>query len=277
MTTHSPTPEDPHSPSSSTDAKKRGRKPRKPSKPSKKQKVGQAIIKIPRACKKNIEKFFYGLRDNPEKLERYLVDWGLDIKPRSEHGELNRWRFAFCTVHTPWLRSCEQYQDIQHSFGNINKDTLEKKLSLSAGGMFKIKAQGIDNLHNLWSSTRELFDSDGLSSRAEWRSWRNKLTRKLDKLGMAKTSFAIEMLQPLKAKVICIDRHMFKAFGWENVDISSTNKQYEYYEDYWLDLSAEYGVPPVISRNIFWDNIQNEPTSMYWGNYLKDYVYTARN
>ena len=277
MTTHSHTPEGPHSPNSSTDAKRRDRKPRKLSKSSKKRKTGQAITKIPRACKKRIETFFHKLRDNPEKLERYLVDWGLDIKPRSEHGILNRWRFAFCTVHTPWLRSCEQYQDIQHAYENIDIDSLERKLSLSAGGMYAIKAEGIDNLHNLWRSTRELFDLDELSSRTEWRAQRNKLTQKLDKLGMAKTSFALEMLEPLKAKVICIARPMFNAFGWENVDISSTNKQYEYYEDYWLDLSAEYGVPPVITRNLFWDVIQQKQSSMYWGEYLKDYVYTARN
>jgi thermostable 8-oxoguanine DNA glycosylase len=139
--------------------------------------------------------------------------------------------------------------------------------------MFNIKAEGIDNLHDLWRNRSELFDIDELSSRSEWRQHRNKLVNKLNKLGMAKTSFALEMLHPLTAKTICIDRHMFKAFGWENVDVSSTKKQYEYFEDYWLDLSEEYKISPAISRNLFWDIIQQEPSSMYWGEYLQDYAY----
>lgn len=189
-------------------------------------------------------------------------------------GRLNRWRFAFCTVHTPWLRSCEQYLDIALQYTTIPQDQLETRLAKSKGGMYTIKAEGIANLHKLWD-TSNIFDIDGLSSRDEWRKARNRLTKQLIKLGPAKTSFAIEMLQPDKAKVICIDRHMFKAFGWTNVDRSASQKQYEYYENYWLDLCDYYKVEPAISRNLYWDIIQQKPSSMYWGNYLKDYVYTA--
>lgn len=188
-------------------------------------------------------------------------------------GRLNRWRFAFCTVHTPWLYSCLQYQDIQHQYDSIDIKSLIDRLSWSSGGMYKIKGEGIDNLHNLWNTNPELFELDGLSSRAEWQKARNKLSRKLTKLGLAKTSFALEMLKPLDAKVICIDRHMFKTFGWENVDKSASKEQYEYFENYWLDLCEEHKVEPAVSRNYYWDIIQQQPNSMYWGNYLKDYDY----
>lgn len=274
--THSHTHQDQTSLNLSMDAKKQDPKQVKPSQNSKKHTIGRGIIQVPRHCKKRIEKFFHSLSDDPDKLLDYYNDWDKQIKPQSEQGRLNRWRFAFCTVHTPWLYSCLQYQDIEHMYEWTDYESLETNLSKSSGGMYKIKAEGIDNLHKLWSQT-ELFDLQALSSRSDWRKRRNKLTKKLTKLGLAKTSFAIEMLEPIKCQVICIDRHMFKAFGWENVDDSSTHKQYEYFEDYWLDLSEEYKVPPAISRNLFWDIIQEKPNSMYWGEYLKEYVYTTRN
>ena len=239
---------------------------------SKKKRVGPVITTVPRRCRKNIELFFHSLKNKQDKLEQYRKDWGDKIKPKSDLGKLNRWRFAFCTVHTPWLYSCLQYLDVR----NLYESTLEgfiEKLSYSSGGMYKIKGEGIYNLQNLWQNSPELFSLSELSSREEWQTARNRLARKLNKLGLAKTSFAIEMLQPLKAKVICIDRHMFKTFGWENVDKSASHKQYEYFENYWLDLCEEHNVEPAISRNYYWDIIQQQPSSMYWGEYLKDYDY----
>lgn len=129
--------------------------------------------------------------------------------------------------------------------------------------MWDIKANGIAKLHDYWNDAPEMFDTQ-----PNWQKYRNELANKLPKLGLAKTSFAIEMLHPMDAQVICIDRHMFKAFGWENVDLACSDAQYHYYENYWVDMSNSYLVPPVLSRNLFWDIIQNQTSSLYWANYL---------
>jgi hypothetical protein len=157
---------------------------------------------------------------------------------------------------------------------------LLKKLAIGSGGMHKSKSAGIHNLQELWNKSPELFDLSELSSRSEWRKQRNKLTKKLDYLGLAKTSFALEMLEPIKCQVICIDRHMFRAFGWADPDKAASQKQYEYYEDYWLNLCDHYQVEPAIARNLYWDIIQQQPSSMYWGEYLKDHdyiIHSSRN
>lgn len=261
----------------STGANPKEVKQAKPSSPSKKNQGGQGIIKIPRRCRKEIEGFFDTLKHQSKKITKYRKEWGQQIAPSSDHSRLNRWRFAFCTVHTPWLPSCEQFQDIQCLYENVTPERLAEKLSLSGGGMHRIKAEGINNLHELWNTRQELFDFNGLTTREEWQNVRNKLTNKLTKLGSAKTSFAIEMLRPLNAQVICIDRHMFKAFGWQNVDKGAPIKQYEYYESYWLELCKEYKIEPAICRNLYWDIIQQQPSSMYWGSYLNEYVYTTSN
>ena len=139
-----------------------------------------------------------------------------------------------------------------------------RMLKNTGGGMFTIKAEGITNLHQQWTYNKALFKPD----ENDWQSWRDTIANRLTRLGLAKTSFAIEMIRPLDAQCICIDRHMFKAFGWENVDLSCSAAQYRYYEKYWLDLSNQHNIPPVISRNMFWDKIQNQQSSMYWANYI---------
>lgn len=185
--------------------------------------------------------------------------------PTNDTTELNRWQFAYCTIHTPWLRSCLQYDAIKHLTINSTYYKLLHLFKQTGGGMFYHKAEGVHSLHTHWSTSRNMFNPNNITN---WQSWRDKLVNKLRRIGHAKTSFAIEMIKPLDAQIICIDRHMFKAFGWQDPNTTASPKQYRYYEDYWLELSNSYDIPPVISRNLFWDQIQQQSSSMYWANYL---------
>lgn len=216
---------------------------------------------VPRLCRQRITKFFASITQR--KRDQYTYDWS-QLVPKSQHASLNRWRFAYCTVHTPWLRSCEQYDLIKNTNTKYSESNLVAKLKQSSGGMWSIKAAGISNLHSHWQTNPSMFTPNT----DDWQSWRDHLVTKLNKLGMAKTSFAIEMLYPTTAQLICIDRHMFKAFGWHRVDDSASVRQYRYYEDYWLDMSNQHNIAPVIARNIYWDKIQQQPSSHYWANYL---------
>lgn len=221
---------------------------------------GQAIVPIPRICRKRITSFFASI--TPYDKSRYINDW-IKLTPRSDFERLNRFKFAFCTVHTSWLNSCEQFADIQNLYDNVSYDKLNEILADGPGGMYQIKATGIDKLHELWDT--DLFHKQ---SNVQWQTFRNKIADNLPKLGLAKTSFALEMIYPLKAQVICLDRHMWKAFGWDDPDKSGSPAQYHYFENYWLELSKRYDIQPVIARNIFWDKIQNQPNSLYWAKYL---------
>lgn len=222
---------------------------------------GQDIISVPRACRKRIESFFASVDKND--TDRYIQDWQT-ITPRNDREHINRYRFAYCTVHTSWANSVDQYNAIKRTNADTTYNSLLRMLKNSQGGMYQIKATGIDHLQSLWTNNRQLFNPQP----DNWQTWRTKLSNNLKKLGLAKTSFAIEMIRPLDAQIICIDRHMFKAFGWENVDQACSYDQYKYYEDYWNELSNHYDIPPVISRNMFWDQIQQQPDSMYWAKYL---------
>ena len=223
--------------------------------------AGQDIISVPRGYRKRIETFFESI--DPKDTNRYIQDWQ-NLVPRNDREHINRYRFAYCTVHTSWENSVDQYNVIKRTNTDTTYNTLLRMLKNSSGGMYQIKATGIDHLQSLWTNNRQLFSPQT----DNWQSWRTKLSKNLKKLGLAKTSFAIEMIKPLDAQIICIDRHMFKAFGWENVDHACSYEQYKYYEDYWVDLSNSFKIPPVIARNLFWDKIQNQPDSLYWAKYL---------
>jgi len=131
--------------------------------------------------------------------------------------------------------------------------------------MWGIKAKGIHHFQLEWATNNQLFQPT-----SDWQAWRNKLVKALPGIGPAKVSFAIEMIHPTEAQCICLDRHMLKAFGWTQLDSQPELEQYTLYENYWLHKSAERNIPPVISRNIFWDKIQQQNSSMYWANSIID-------
>ena len=87
------------------------------------------IIPVPRACRKRIETFFEGI--NPIDVERYKSDWQT-IMPNSDREQLNRYRFAYCTVHTSWANSCDQYNAVKKYDASITYDTLLRMLKLQA-------------------------------------------------------------------------------------------------------------------------------------------------
>ena len=221
---------------------------------------GQAIQPIPRASRKRITKFFEGL--TPYKVSQYKRDWST-IAPKTDQETINRWRFAYCTIHTPWERSCDQYNQIKGIYGYTTRQRLEHKLSCSSGGMWSLKANGIYHFQMKWLTDRKLFQPTN-----DWQQWRNKLIERLPNIGQAKISFAIEMIHPHTAQCLCLDRHMLKTFGWTMLDHQPELPQYQHYENYWLKQSHHYNVPPVISRNIFWDKIQNQTNSLYWAHVL---------
>jgi hypothetical protein len=90
---------------------------------------------------------------------------------------------------------------------------------------------------------------------------RNRLKKETLGLGPAKTSFALEMCYPTKAKVVCMDTHMFQAYGLDQV---KDNKKYESIETHWVDMCSMWNIPPYIARCMYWDTKQNKQDSSYW-------------
>jgi thermostable 8-oxoguanine DNA glycosylase len=100
-----------------------------------------------------------------------------------------------------------------------------------------------------------------------WQDFRNKLVKNILGLGIAKVSFALEMIYPNEAKVTCMDTHLFQAFG---LDQSKDARRYIEIENYWLGMCAMWNVPSTIARAILWDRKQDKTDSRYWTYVLED-------
>ena len=226
-----------------------------------KYKVQKGLLPIPVENRDKIKKFFNDL--DTATVERYIEDW-TDLSPKGANDISNRWKFSYCTMNTAWERSCEQFETIRHTNGIIPKAMLMEKLAQSSGGMWESKSNGIHHFSLLWWKNRDIFTPTD-----NWQDWRNSLIDTLVNIGQAKISFAIEMTHPLTAQCLCLDRHMLRAFGWDDHGKSPTLSQYIHYEDYWLNQSDKHNIPPVISRNIYWDRIQQQQNSYYWAHVIK--------
>jgi len=85
-------------------------------------------------------------------------------------------------------------------------------------------------------------------------------------LGQAKTSFAIEMLYPTEAKVVCMDTHLFQIYG---LNQTKDAKKYKTLEADWIARSEARGLAPYMARCLYWDKNQNRKNSRYWSKVLE--------
>lgn len=97
--------------------------------------------------------------------------------------------------------------------------------------------------------------------------YRDRLERGIKGLGLAKTSYALEMAFPLECEVVCFDVHMLRLYG--DVKAGSNPTKYETFEDDWVERSKKANTPPYIARNVYWDELQGKKDSRYWSAVLE--------
>ena len=166
-----------------------------------------------------VEDFFAQIKD--KDIESYNDYWG-ELKPQSKNAVFRRYLFAFMSVHTTWENNCRGYNAIK----KFNDWSLEKTDQLQlwnydADKLFdfiKTTRVGLQNNRTNFIGTfydKFLDDPSDYISRSDsetWTQWRDRLAKKILGLVKAKTSFAIEMLFPLEAQVVCMDTHLFQIY-----------------------------------------------------------------
>ena len=81
-------------------------------------------------------------------------------------------------------------------------------------------------------------------------------------LGIAKTTFALNLSFPMEAEVCCLDIHLLRFLGYIGESPSVTD--YKRLENEWLIRCEKYGVSASVSREIYWNKVQNRRNSRYW-------------
>jgi hypothetical protein len=200
-----------------------------------------------------------------EKIQQYSTYWAT-ITPKTNDDVLRRWIFAFMSVHTTWQRNVMGYQALADLSWKDNKKQLLSKIMSSGAGLHNQRAKGIQHMmlyNDIDSETlyRESYPSLG------WQQYRNLLVGlvKGNHIGMAKVSFAIELMYPLDCQVVCLDAHMLRLYEHKGKSaFKPGDRDYLRIEDHWLDTCARLGYPPTIARHVYWDTIQRQADTRYW-------------
>jgi len=197
------------------------------------------------------------------RLGEYHRYWdGLTVTSNADY--FRRWLFAFCSVHTTWEGNVAGYQALRDLAWLGDDGELRRRLCFARCGMHNNRARFITEFsEDFWAQPA------GYSKLTlePWWAFRDRLEAKILGLGLAKTSFALEMIYPTAAEVACLDVHMLRLYT--DNPLSITPRKYREYEADWLGRSEAIGHPPYVARMAWWDAQQGKENSRYWSHCLE--------
>ncbi len=209
-----------------------------------------------------VESFFDSIQ--PEEI-KFQYDYWKKLKPINDSERFQRFLFAFTSVHTSWEANIRGYNLIKDWWTWMNQwDNLKEKLIESRIGLHNNRLRFISEFTLKFWSNPSNFDR-GLNE--NWNGFRNRIVKEITGLGLAKSSFAIEMIYPDEAEVVCLDTHLFQAYGLDQV---KHRKKYDLLENHWVKNSVKKDLPPYIARCIYWDRKQEKSDSRYWSHVLEE-------
>lgn len=205
-----------------------------------------------------IKEFFNSLQD--KEIKSYTKYW-TTIAPKSYQEYMQRWLFAYTSIHTTWRSNVRGYNAIKEiKKWEDDKALLTEKLKKSGVGLHNGRSKGIWEFKKLFITNASSMQRKPWES---WVTWRNRLVESLYGIGFAKVSFALEMSYPTEANITCLDVHMLKLYG-----LAQTKSQdpalYTEVEHDWVTRSRKRNVAPYIARCLYWDKKQKQKDSRYW-------------
>jgi thermostable 8-oxoguanine DNA glycosylase len=209
-----------------------------------------------------VDSFFESIQ--PEEI-KFQYDYWKKLKPINDSERFQRFLFAFTSVHTSWEANIRGYNLIKDWWTWMNQwDNLKEKLIESRIGLHNNRLRFISEFTIKFWSNPSNFDR-GFNE--NWNGFRNRIVKEITGLGLAKSSFAIEMIYPDEAEVVCLDTHLFQAYG---LDQTKHRKKYDLLENHWVKNSVKKDLPPYIARCIYWDRKQEKSDSRYWSHVLEE-------
>lgn len=199
------------------------------------------------------------------KIEDYTTYWK-SVKPQSDAEFFQRWLFAYTSIHTTWQANVRAYNHIKNFNVWLNdKEKLREQLILSKAGCHNLRTESIWDFSGKFWANPQNYKKD---ENETWTGMRNRLSLDLKGIGLAKTSFALELCYPESAEVVCLDVHMLRALNLKTNGYRANNQgeltSYMNGEKLWLKKSQFWNSAPYILRCVFWDIIQGQKNSRYW-------------
>lgn len=205
------------------------------------------------------------------QLAKYESYW-LRLTPDGVRESYLRWMFAFASVNTGWAQNVALYRAWSALPYNADVSQFEAAVHASRAGLYKRAAHASEFAKAYWANPTPFMPSPGESlADVRARVIETMKHRGLKGIGLAKISFALELLKPGSCDVVCIDRHVARWFGVEtrnavgtNEPVSMSDELYYRIETAWLDLCKKYKKPSPILRHALWDSVQGQPDTRYW-------------
>ncbi len=217
-------------------------------------------IHIKKHNKEDVEKFFASITE--DEIIDHSVVWER-LKPTNDVDVFQRWLFAFCSVHTSYESNMRGYLAIKDFTEWFNKDdVLFDKLKGSGVGLYNNRTKFISEFAQKYWQNPNLFK---FKKNQKWAEFRDSLVKDILGLGLAKVSFALEMIYTFDCGVFCCDTHLFQAYGY---DQQLHLNKYRELENHWIEFSSMYNVPSAIARAIYWNRKKGENDCSYWADVL---------
>ena len=204
------------------------------------------------------------------KISMYSSYWN-SITPQSDGEIFKRWLFAFTSIHSTWQSNVRCYNHIKNFEQWIDdKEKLSYLLYISKGGCHNQRTENIWDFREKYFENPDMFKKSGNES---WVDMRNRLALFLKGIGLAKTSFALELCYPNQAEIVCLDVHMLRLLDMNTNGYRKESKRdieaYNTGEKVWMDCSIKIKSSPYITRCLYWDINQGQNNSRYWSSCLE--------
>lgn len=205
-----------------------------------------------------------------DKVIKYKEYWE-SVRPQNHSDIFRRYLFAYCSVHTTWKGNCAGYEAIKNFDGWIDdKETLREKLHKSGVGLHNNRTNYIwDFSTKFWANPKDFY----LTTKKYHVKKRDSIVSKINGIGLAKVSFALEMIHPNEARVLCGDVHQLRLYDMETLKYNKSRSGTDLYkkmERHWMINCGKLGVPSYIARSIYWDHLQKKEDSRYWSFVLEN-------
>jgi thermostable 8-oxoguanine DNA glycosylase len=218
-------------------------------------------------CRSKADEFFTNFPR--EKIVSYKEYWE-SVRPQNTADIFRRYLFAYCSVHTTWKGNCSGYQAIKNFNEWIDdQEILRQKLATSGVGLHNNRTKYIWNFsQQFWQNPKDFY----LTTKKYHVRKRDSIVDRIMGLGMAKVSFALEMIHPNECRVLCGDVHQLRLYNMEHLTYNKSRegtKKYKQMEQHWSVNCGKLKVPSYIARSIYWDALQKKEDSRYWSYVLE--------
>lgn len=205
-----------------------------------------------------------------DKVIAYKEYWE-SVRPQNIDDVFRRYLFSYCSVHTTWQGNVKGYNAIKNFNEWIDsQDTLREKLHRSGVGLHNNRTKYIwDFSQKFWANPKDFY----FTSKKYHIKKRDSIVNKINGIGLAKVSFALEMIHPNEARALCLDVHMLRLYDMEHLKYNKSRSgtdSYKKAERHWMVNCGKMKVPSYIARSIYWDSLQKKDDSRYWSFVLED-------